>query len=260
MMTLEDHSVDALFDCEDDSSDDEGVQTTTNQKKLAFWKKKLDDTIYKNGIRVLNNGVHLTKVIDVLKEAKEDNCAINVDEFLTENDKYNNMGMNLLNSILHYTRFEHGEEDMDNLEFLLLQSANWKTYVGTDLNNDTIIESPLMHIAYCDEEAAIKILPFFKAHGHIIDNRERKILSKKVLDEWDRLNNSSSNGATKKRKAEKQGPRTRLSQLVRENEELKNHVTLLEENAKLLEYKLGAKEKEIEDLNDRLSKTQTAFI
>ena len=108
------------------------------KKKLAFWKKKLDDTIYKNGISASNNGANLTKVIDVLKEAKEDNCPINVDEF--ENGEDGNLGMNLLNAILFYTWFEHGEEDINNLEFLLLQSANWKTYNGRGLSEDILIE------------------------------------------------------------------------------------------------------------------------
>ena len=144
---------------------------------VALWKDKLWETIF-NGY---GRDVHLADVMELLNEAKEAKFPIDVDGLLMENDD-----MNVLNTILYHSFFEHDEEDINDLKKLLLQSKNWKRYW---FDQEKVFHSPLGWIDWTDEEAAIKILPFFKEHGHVIDNRERKNIGEKVLAAWDKLNN-----------------------------------------------------------------------
>ena len=148
---------------------------------VALWKKKVKDVMCDS----YGNEAHLVEVMEVLNKAKEANFPIDVEGFL---GTWEGNNMNVLNSILYDSYYNgNDEQDINDLKKLLSMSKNWKRYWDRE---DKVFNSPLSWIEEKDEEAAIKLLPFFKKHGHIIDIRERNILGKNVLAEWDKLNNT----------------------------------------------------------------------
>ena len=126
---------------------------------------------------LITDDIHLSDVIEVLRDAKKAGKAIDLDGKYFDGDEDE---VTWLNKILWYKDYDMNDRDL--VKEVLEQSNNLDPYYASDGN----WYSPLSWIGYHDEELAISLIPYFKKRGYIM-GKDREDIEDGVLEVWDMI-------------------------------------------------------------------------